>query len=182
MASINKAISIFEYGDPTKDPTKGLRSAINYRYLLLHVPINLIGYLCESPDHALQARHSYLLKLLHTKPTNLLSAVIDRKVPVPEKGQVRVRITLRPVNPADIFGMCGTHPSFKPDALPGVPGIEGVLTLGCYTLQRRRNLWQQQNCADPSIMRTISQQAQFTITSLPLPRGKQIQQSVASSG
>jgi len=41
---------------------------------------------------------------------------------------VQVRIQLRPINPADVFGITGAHPSFKPASLPAVPGGEGAIS------------------------------------------------------
>ena len=57
--------------------------------------------------------------------------VTERPVPEPGAGQVQVRIKLRPVNPSDIFGICGAHLSFQPASLPAVPGGEGAAQLGC---------------------------------------------------
>jgi NADPH:quinone reductase-like Zn-dependent oxidoreductase len=44
-----------------------------------------------------------------------------------EPGQVLVNLTLRPINPADIFSVLGVYPGFtvSPDGT-SVPGLEGV--------------------------------------------------------
>jgi NADPH:quinone reductase len=48
-------------------------------------------------------------------------------VPTPEPGagEVRVRLTHRPINPADFFVIAGLYP-VKPPELPGSPGLEGA--------------------------------------------------------
>ncbi|KAL4447410.1 hypothetical protein ABPG75_004629 [Micractinium tetrahymenae] len=45
--------------------------------------------------------------------------------------RVLVRLTLRPVNPADIFSVQGVYPGFRPKSLPAVPGLEGMGTVVC---------------------------------------------------
>lgn len=52
------------------------------------------------------------------------------EVPTPEpgEGEVRVRLTHRPINPADIFVVAGVYP-LQPAALPGIPGLEGMGTI-----------------------------------------------------
>lgn len=52
--------------------------------------------------------------------------VTEGPIPEPAKGQVLVRLTLRPVNPADIFSVQGVYPGFTPKELPAVPGLEGM--------------------------------------------------------
>ena len=44
--------------------------------------------------------------------------------PEPGSGEVRLRMTHRPVNPSDLYCIQGTYP-IRPD-LPGSPGFEGV--------------------------------------------------------
>jgi mitochondrial enoyl-[acyl-carrier protein] reductase / trans-2-enoyl-CoA reductase len=46
------------------------------------------------------------------------------EVPEPAEGEVRVRVLLAPINPADINVLQGKYP-VRPE-LPGVPGVEGV--------------------------------------------------------
>lgn len=46
-------------------------------------------------------------------------------VPVPGPGELLVKITLRPINPADIFSIMGVYPGFAPAELPATPGLEG---------------------------------------------------------
>ena len=41
-------------------------------------------------------------------------------------GEVRVRLELRPINPADIFSIMGVYPGFDAAAKNAVPGLEGV--------------------------------------------------------
>jgi NADPH:quinone reductase len=45
--------------------------------------------------------------------------------PEPDAGEVRVRLTHRPVHPADFFVIAGLYP-VKPPELPGSPGLEGA--------------------------------------------------------
>ena len=52
-------------------------------------------------------------------------AVQDLDVPKPARGQVLVRITCRPVHPADLLAIQGLYPTFQPRSLPAVPGCEG---------------------------------------------------------
>lgn len=48
-------------------------------------------------------------------------------IPEPSQGQVLVRITLRPINPADVFSIQGVYPGFTPKEVRGsVPGLDGV--------------------------------------------------------
>ncbi|PNW76797.1 hypothetical protein CHLRE_11g476550v5 [Chlamydomonas reinhardtii] len=47
-------------------------------------------------------------------------------VPKPGQGEVLVRITCRPLNPADVFSALGVYPGFTPKELPAVLGLEGV--------------------------------------------------------
>lgn len=48
----------------------------------------------------------------------------DVPTPVPGAGEVRLRITRRPVNPSDLLTVTGVYP-IRPE-LPGSPGLEGV--------------------------------------------------------
>src|SRR3954463_3858297 len=48
----------------------------------------------------------------------------DVASPVPGPGEVRVRITHRPINPSDLYCVQGVYP-VRPE-LPGSPGFEGV--------------------------------------------------------
>lgn len=38
--------------------------------------------------------------------------------------QALVRLTLRPVNPSDIFTVNGVYPGFQPQSMPAVPGLK----------------------------------------------------------
>jgi NADPH:quinone reductase len=49
--------------------------------------------------------------------------------PEPNAGEVRVRLTHRPVHPADFFVIAGLYP-VKPPELPGSPGLEGLVRAG----------------------------------------------------
>ncbi|MBI1347773.1 zinc-binding dehydrogenase [bacterium] len=57
------------------------------------------------------------------EPAEVLK-VVDRPVPEPGAGQVRVRMIASPVNPSDLMTIRGTYGK-RPD-LPAVPGYEGV--------------------------------------------------------
>ncbi|KAL4427444.1 hypothetical protein ABPG77_000733 [Micractinium sp. CCAP 211/92] len=50
-------------------------------------------------------------------------------IPEPAEGEVLVRVTLRPVNPADVFSLQGVYPGFRPASMPAVPGLEGTGTV-----------------------------------------------------
>ena len=56
-------------------------------------------------------------------------AVVDGPVPVPGEGEVLIKITARPVNPADVFSIMGVYPGFAPASLPATPGLEGAGTV-----------------------------------------------------
>ncbi|EFN59884.1 hypothetical protein CHLNCDRAFT_59525 [Chlorella variabilis] len=60
-------------------------------------------------------------------PTSTMTVVSGPR-PAPGPGEVLVRLTLRPVNPADMFAIMGVYPGFTPDpaSFPAVPGLEGV--------------------------------------------------------
>lgn len=58
-------------------------------------------------------------------PTSGLN-LADLPVPSPGAGEVLVRISLRPINPADVFSLLGFYQGFQPESLPAVPGLEGV--------------------------------------------------------
>ncbi|KAG2441248.1 hypothetical protein HYH02_010091 [Chlamydomonas schloesseri] len=47
-------------------------------------------------------------------------------VPKPGPGEVLLRITCRPLNPADVFSALGVYPGFTPKQMPAVLGLEGV--------------------------------------------------------
>ena len=52
--------------------------------------------------------------------------VVELPVPKPAAGEVLVRVTLRPINPADIFSIQGVYPGFQPKT-PGLEGERGVV-------------------------------------------------------
>jgi trans-2-enoyl-CoA reductase len=51
---------------------------------------------------------------------------IEDSSPQLEDGQVLVGLSLRPINPADIFSIMGVYPGFNAGAPGAVPGLEGV--------------------------------------------------------
>ena len=51
--------------------------------------------------------------------------VVQVPTPVPAAGEVLVKVTARPINPADVFSVMGVYPGFAPAALPATPGLEG---------------------------------------------------------
>lgn len=64
--------------------------------------------------------------LRFSKPGEPLDVLRLDEVPTPEpgRGEVRVRITHRPINPSDLLTIRGVYP-IQP-SLPGSPGLEGV--------------------------------------------------------
>jgi|APGre2960657444_1045066.scaffolds.fasta_scaffold00644_11 NADPH:quinone reductase-like Zn-dependent oxidoreductase len=75
-------------------------------------------------------------------PANLLDTLAvetHAPVPAPAAGEILVRVTARPVNPADVFSIMGVYPGFTPASLPAVPGLEGVGVVadanGCATVK-----------------------------------------------
>ena len=59
----------------------------------------------------------------HGEPATV-AKLCDIELPDPAEGEVRVRVLLAPINPADINVLEGKYP-IRPE-LPGVPGVEGV--------------------------------------------------------
>jgi len=57
-------------------------------------------------------------------PASTLECVTG-PVPKPAPGQVLIKVTCRPVNPADVFSVMGVYPGFAPKSLPATPGLEG---------------------------------------------------------
>lgn len=51
--------------------------------------------------------------------------VEDLPKPSAKSGEVLIRVTVRPLNPADIFSLMGVYPGFQPKKFPAVPGLEG---------------------------------------------------------
>ncbi len=51
-----------------------------------------------------------------------------------------MRVTLRPVNPADVFSLQGVYPGFRPASMPAVPGLEGEAVLRTISRGRQRSL------------------------------------------
>jgi NADPH:quinone reductase-like Zn-dependent oxidoreductase len=62
-------------------------------------------------------------------PTSTIQ-VQDLAIPTPGEGEVVVKMSLRPVNPADIFSLMGVYPGFQPvsGSVP-IAGLEGVGTV-----------------------------------------------------
>ena len=58
-------------------------------------------------------------------PTSTIE-IKQLQIPVPQDGEVVVRLKLRPVNPADIFSLMGVYPGFTPSPQQDniVPGLE----------------------------------------------------------
>ncbi|KAK9909308.1 hypothetical protein WJX75_000309 [Coccomyxa subellipsoidea] len=50
----------------------------------------------------------------------------EKDIPKPGPGEVLVRISLRPVNPSDVYSVSLLYAGFKPQTFPAVPGNEGV--------------------------------------------------------
>ena len=62
-------------------------------------------------------------------PTSTMT-VSELPIPTPGAGEVVVRITLRPVNPADIFALMGVYPGFRPaEGATPIAGLEGTGTV-----------------------------------------------------
>lgn len=59
-------------------------------------------------------------------PTSTLRVDTDAPVPKPKEGEVLMRVTARPINPADVFSIMGVYPGFAPPSLPATPGLEGA--------------------------------------------------------
>lgn len=64
------------------------------------------------------------VRFLPPPPPRLPPTFLTTLMP-PLQGEVLVRLTLRPVNPADIFSIMGVYPGFTPASFPAVPGLEG---------------------------------------------------------
>eukprot|EP00744_Colponema_vietnamica_P003299 GILI01005077.1.p1 GENE.GILI01005077.1~~GILI01005077.1.p1 ORF type:complete len:361 (+),score=121.06 GILI01005077.1:69-1085(+) len=52
--------------------------------------------------------------------------VVEVPIPSAKAGEVVVKMSVCPVNPADIFSIMGVYPGFQPASLPAVPGLEGM--------------------------------------------------------
>ena len=67
-------------------------------------------------------------------PADFLStlSVVEGPVPVPQDDEILVRVTARPVNPADVFSIMGVYPGFAPKALPATPGLEGAGVIAAF--------------------------------------------------
>ncbi|GFR51560.1 hypothetical protein Agub_g13980 [Astrephomene gubernaculifera] len=52
--------------------------------------------------------------------------VAQTPVPSPGNGEVLVRISVRPLNPSDVFCVLGVYPGYKPKGFPAVLGLEGT--------------------------------------------------------
>ena len=50
----------------------------------------------------------------------------EKPKPTPQPGQVLVKLTARPINPADMFSIAGVYPGFAPKSFPATPGLEGA--------------------------------------------------------
>ena len=62
-------------------------------------------------------------------PTSTMQ-VSDLPIPSPAANEVVVNVTLRPVNPADIFSLMGVYPGFQPkEGTTPIPGVEGMGTV-----------------------------------------------------
>jgi NADPH:quinone reductase-like Zn-dependent oxidoreductase len=64
-----------------------------------------------------------ITKFAHDFAPNL--AITSQPRPIPAPGHVLVRMTCRPINPADLASLMGVYPGFQPASLPAVPGLEG---------------------------------------------------------
>ena len=95
----------------------------------------------DEHQSGLNKKHLHHLFLTHTNtmatmqrvvvtrfdPSDILSTleVHSAPVPVPKDGEILVKMTMRPINPADIFSIMGVYPGFAPAQLPACPGLEG---------------------------------------------------------
>jgi NADPH:quinone reductase-like Zn-dependent oxidoreductase len=53
--------------------------------------------------------------------------VVESAVPTPGAGEVLIKLSLRPVNPADVFSIMGVYPGWVPaEGTTPVPGLEGT--------------------------------------------------------
>lgn len=105
---VNKAVVIEKYGDYGTDPTSGLNRARE------NTPC--VRSYVEAAECAAD-----LAKRLITGLRDVLCSVVDHPVPSPGKGEVLVRINLRPINPADVWSLCSLYRGFNPKSLPAVP-------------------------------------------------------------
>ena len=57
----------------------------------------------------------------HYNPADPASTlyVVEKPMPEPKAGEVLVKVTARPINPADVFSVMGVYPGFTPKQLPG---------------------------------------------------------------
>ncbi|MEW5297939.1 MAG: hypothetical protein WDW38_003768 [Sanguina aurantia] len=62
-------------------------------------------------------------------PIESFLSISSVPVPKPGPGEALVRLTLRPVNPSDLFSVGGVYPGFKPATMPAIPGLEGMGTV-----------------------------------------------------
>lgn len=60
--------------------------------------------------------------------------VEDLPMPVPQAGEVLVHLSMRPINPADVFSLKGVYPGFQPTgngkAVVGLEGMGTVVAVG----------------------------------------------------
>ncbi|MEW5297940.1 MAG: hypothetical protein WDW38_003767 [Sanguina aurantia] len=82
-------------------------------------------------------------------PLDSVISVVPVPVPKPGPGEALVRLTLRPVNPSDVFTVNGVYPGFQPTSMPATPGLEGmgvVATLGPATASCGLTVGQRVTC------------------------------------
>lgn len=73
-----------------------------------------------------QKQTAVLLKeFIVEEPHRAIDVSSSVVVPEPGQGEVRVRVTCRPIHPADIMSLQGYYPGISQD-LPTVPGLEGA--------------------------------------------------------
>ena len=59
-----------------------------------------------------------------SEPHTAIDIAQTAPIPSPKQGELLVKITCRPVHPADVISLQGFYPSMH--HLPTVPGVEGV--------------------------------------------------------
>lgn len=70
--------------------------------------------------------HQTVIQISAYDPSYKGIEAVQAPIPEPGHGEVLVRMTLRPVNPADVFSALGVYPGFTPAAMPAVLGLEGT--------------------------------------------------------
>lgn len=109
----NKAIVVESWGDCDTDAASGLNRARTTPSWEATSKLLNVLWLTPKKNNSNFSRF-------------LCAAVVDHPVPSPGAGEVLVRLNLRPINPSDVFSLCGLYQGFKPESLPAIPGLEGI--------------------------------------------------------